>query len=558
MSGIAVCLLYLGAPASAAQINCGPSPGIKCLAVTVFSLGKKLPANDTLYRPHVAFAERELAPSDLKTALEYIISDNPDPSPWESIEWIAQAGRFGDALALARQRKSTVERLGGLLSVASHLLEAHDVAQAREIVAGVERELPSLAGDSDEYAGIIPVMVGELWAGLGQTDRTLRVVGGRGAGTVDQLLMIANKYPAAAGLREQAWREAERIGEPFPLRQLLQDAIDRGDPADIARAAQRAGKVVDRMTDHENASAVIALARALLTAGAPDPAARLVKPWRQWVDGKDAAAQFNAVNMLMPVLLRLGRDDEVRQAAEAVNDIRERARVLTTASAEYFKIGRPEVGRKLDADALTLALAVPGEQQKLRSSRDSVLHNLALARADHGDIQGALAIVDQLSNGAKVRDVTHWLVQRAISGHGAVMAPAIERLQQLAVTAHDPDLLLEAAEAWYAVGNESKAREDLAQVMKMGEGGQGQRSGGRSGRVAELVWHLDGMSKAETMVDIVDKLGVTDPGAIGRLVDVIRPLSSTVAVQLAARQTDVARQIEELANIAITMAQKSK
>ncbi|MGY4418330.1 hypothetical protein ACVWY2_000755 [Bradyrhizobium sp. JR6.1] len=551
--GMAASMLCLSSSA-AIPIDCATAPSVKCLAAEVFLLAKKLPPRDD-NRARVEFAEQELADNDLKTALDYVISDNPDPAPWEDIDWIARAGRFADALETARQRKSTVDRLGGLLAVASRLAEEKDAAQAREIVEGVERELPSIAGDSDEDAQAIPALAGKVWAGLGQPDRTLRLVGGRGARTVDWLLVIANTYPAATGWREEAWREAERLDEPFALEQLLRDALRRGDLAEISQAAQRAGKVVDRFANSDaQPSAVIALADAFLAVGSPDPAARLVEPWPRWVSGKDDIAQFNIVNALIPVLAWLARDRDVETAAAAVSNSARRSQCFSKAADEYARLGRRDLVEKRDAEAMTLAMSSPTGDQKLQWQHDAALNNLALARAGRGDVIGAVAAAVKLGDDAKVRETISYVVRRAIdTGHGAAAAPAIEALEQRAGAVQDAPLLLAAANARYTTGDEGRARDGLSQLLAMAR-----LVGNDAGLAAELAWRLDGAGKPERIITIVDKFGVTDPSAIDHLVEVIRPLSPAVAVQLVGRQVEVWRQIADLANIGVQLASDAK
>ena len=60
------------------------------------------------------------------------------------------------------------------------------------------------------------------------------------------------------------------------------------------------------------------------------------------------------------------------------------------------------------------------------------------------------------------------------------------------------------------------------------------------------------------MLEIVDKLQVDHPDAIDHLVEIIRPVSPAVAVQLTNRQAAVERRIGELATIAIQIADARK
>jgi hypothetical protein len=546
---MATFLLCLGvtAGASAAPIDCGPAPDVKCLAAEIFALAKTLP-DDSYFRRHVAFAEQELAPGDIKTALEYVVSDNPDPLSWEDIEWMARAGRFDPAIKQARQRKSLVERLGGLLAVAAHVLDKNDKARAQKIVEDVERQLPSIAGDTDDTAGLLPETVGELWVRLGQTDRGARLIN-----DVGMLLSLARKFPAAASLREQAWREAERLNEPYFWLLLVEDAISRGDQA----AASRAGQHATHLVDGHDAYSMISLAGVLLRAGLPDQAGKLIEPWPQWLKGADAMSQWNTVSALIPVLAGLGRDQDLQMAVRAVDNPYRRSQCLGTAAAEYFRLGRSVIAEKLDVEALALAITLPTAEPELRRDRNAALHNLALNRATRGDLQSVLAVV--LDDETKIVNVTSGAVRRAIeTRHESAVAPAIETLQQFAIRTRDARLLLQAAEDWYSAGNEDKARDCLSEAMRIADAQHTPFPHDAFGRTAELTWQLDGEGKPESLIVIVDQLGVNDPFAIDSLVGFIRPISPAVAVQLTSRQTEVHRRITELVNIATQVAASSK
>src|SRR4029079_2067071 len=84
------CLVATGG-IKAGPVDCGSAPGINCLAAEIFSLARTLPADSFLGR-HIAFAEQELAPGDIKIALEYVISDNSDGPPWEDMDWVTARG----------------------------------------------------------------------------------------------------------------------------------------------------------------------------------------------------------------------------------------------------------------------------------------------------------------------------------------------------------------------------------------------------------------------------------------------------------------------------------
>jgi len=553
-----LCLGTMGG-ATAGPIDCGSAPSVKCLAAAIFSLAKTLP-EDEWFRRHVSFAERELAPGDIKTALEYVGWDNPDPSPWEDIEWIARTGRFDAAIEQAKQRTSPVERLGGLLAVAAQMLDKNDPARATKIVDEVERELPSIkADDNDEYASSLSRDTGEIRARLGQTERAARLIGGKGLGSIDSLLAMASKYPAAASLREQAWREAERFNEPYAWRLLVEDAISRGDKAEASRAGQRASAAIAGATDVDHSDPAISLAQVLLTAGMPDFAAKLIKPWPQWVVGKETPSQSNTVLVLMPVLAGLAQDQDIEAAAGAVTNAYYRSQCLGKAADAYFRLGRSDAAERFDAEALAVAVSSPTGAPKQEADHYAALQNLAIIRGSHGDIQGALAVVAKLRDAAQVREVTSYVAGNAIDGgYGPAAGPAIEALEQLADIEQNAGLLLRAAHHWYAVGNEDNARNNLSKAMKLADELHAPLTADDLGVAAELMWRINGEGKAQSILGIVDKLGVTDPSAIDRLVEIIRPVSPAVAVQLTARQVEVERQIAELANIAIQIAGGAK
>lgn len=551
LGGMAAILLGLGMPAAAAPINCGPEPSVKCLADAVFSLAKTLPANH-FYRKHIAFAERELVTSDIKTALDYIDSDNPDPTPWEDIYWIARAGRFDVAINQAKQRTEPIERLGGLLAVAAQMLEKNQTARAKKIVEDVERELPSLAGGDVDYAVLVPLEAGELWARLGQTDRAARVIGTAGAASVDRLLSIAKDYPQAAALREQAWREAERLDDLQIWTRLLGDAIDRGDRAEIARASQRVSKAIDHAADLNEPTQAIPLARLFLKAGSQDVAAGLIRPWPQWVKGKEAVAQTNVINDLIPVLVGLARDQDVRAAVDMVGNLARRSQVLGKVAQEYARLGRLDLFQKLDAEAEALAVSSPTSDPKLQWDHDAALINLALARAGRGDVSGAIIAAAKLRDDGKIGETTFYVAKRAIDGgYSSLVGPALDIVEQRASAAQDAHTLLAAANTRYEIGKEDKARDDLAQALTMVR-----PAGSDAGLAAALTWWLDGDGRAQTLIAIADKMGIADPGAIDRLVETIRPLSPAIALQLVDRQTDIERQIDEVTKIAIAIAEK--
>jgi len=279
-------------PATAAPIDCSAAISTKCLAAAIFSIAKTLPDNEG-FRQRVAFAETELAPGDLKTALEFIVGESADPPSWEDIEWIARTGRFDRAIEKAKQAKSQIARLGGLLAIAVLYLDKNDTVRAQKIVEDVESELPTVPGtDSDQEAASLSRDAGEIRARLGQLDRAVQLIS-KDDEAVGTFLAIANKYPIAASLREQAWRAADHARQLRNWTYLVEDAISRGDQVEISRVARRAGSAMEAATNANDPMWAIPLAQVFVTAGTPEAAARLVRLWPEWVKGKDAISQHN-------------------------------------------------------------------------------------------------------------------------------------------------------------------------------------------------------------------------------------------------------------------------
>ena len=558
LRALAALMMCVSTPCAAASVDCGPTPTVKCLAAAMFSLAKTLP-EDGYFRKHVEFAEQELAPGDIKVALEYEIADAPDAPPWEDIDWIAKAGRFDRAIQLAKQRAQPATRLGGLLAVASYLLDRKDTTRASKIVDEVERDLRSLQDDTDDYASLIPQEVGKLRARLGQIERSARLLSGSGEASVDVLLDVAKNYPPAVSLREQAWREAEKVNKPYVWQLLVEDAIDRGDQADLTGVGQKAVAGLAGVLDAGHAELVIPLARKLQMAGLSELAAKLIAPWPQWINGKDAMKQRNVLVLLIPVLAALGRDKDVEAATHAVSSVSDRSECLSKAAEEYFRLGRSDIATRFDIEAMRAAESSPTGEPKLQLRHNAALNNLALARAGRGDIQGALFVVSDLRDETKIREATSYVVRRAIDGgQGPVAGPAIQALAEQARAIQDVGLLLQAANAWYEIGNEDDAHQCLDQAMNMVVERHTPLAASDAGLAAELTWRIDGNGEAKAMLPIVDKLEVSDPSAIDHLVEIMKTISPAIAVQLAGRQTEVEREIDELAAIGIAIAEGAK
>src|SRR5262245_49221862 len=97
----AAILAFASALAAAETIDCVRRPTLQCITSTMFAIARTLPEDDYLRRSY-GFAEQDLAPGSLGVAVDYLNSDDPDPSPWDDIIWLARAGRFDRAIEEAR------------------------------------------------------------------------------------------------------------------------------------------------------------------------------------------------------------------------------------------------------------------------------------------------------------------------------------------------------------------------------------------------------------------------------------------------------------------------
>ncbi|MGJ4928230.1 hypothetical protein ACQR1I_16125 [Bradyrhizobium sp. HKCCYLS2038] len=539
-------------------VDCGAAPTPKCLASAIFKLAKTLP-DDSYFRRHVAFAERELAPGSIQVALDYVHADTPDPPLWYDIKRVAEAGRFDRAIELARQRSSALERLGGLLSVAAHMAEKEPPARAIQLVDEVEQALSSL--DADERVDLRKLIlheVGRLRAMLGQIDRAAQLFKGGGASSVGALLYLAEAYPAAASLREAAWQETERANEAYAWLLMLHDASKRGQ-SELSQAVSRIG---DRLYDKSSSDRVmnaVPLARLLSTAGLPEQAAKMIESWPEWIHGQRPVEQLNILRIVIPALVELGRDQDVERAVHAMDAPRERTECLGIAATSYFRFGRTDRAVRSDREALLVAQDAPRASPSDKVERNSILENLALMRASRGDVEGALDVVAKISDDARMRDVTYDVVRRAIDqGNAAVARPAIEELQRQARAAPDVRILLEVARAWLDVDNEQDARRALDEAIKLATERPVALDGYQATLAAKLKWRTEGHSYPRAILEFLDRFDVKDSAAIDHLVEVMTPISPAVAIQLAGRQTETERQIDELAVVGLTIAEAAK
>lgn len=547
---IATALMCSAAPAAADTIDCGSPLRLQCLTSHMFALARELP-DDHPERRKAAFAEEKLAPGSMDVALRYLVSDNPDPPPWEDIAWIARAGRFDPALDLARGADAPVRRLGGMIAVAQQLAEAGALSRAASVLDEAEPMLSS-ASDDPDYAPILAAYAAQIRAQIGQTRNAARLLHGADISAIDALLRLASKYPVgAARLRRQAWARAEHATAPYVWLRLLQDAVERGDATAAAQAGRRA---LEAISPYGARTAIVA-ATSLLKIGLREEASRAVDPWQAWATKVQGGQRANLVNSVVPVLAALGRDADVETAIQMVTGFFHRSGAFGNAAEHLFRLGRPALAKTFEAEALAVADSTPDDTPKLRWEHDSALQNLALQRAGRGDVAGALALVEKIRDVAQRRDAIFDAVKnaRASDPRPAAMA-VLERLKQTAVDEGDANLLVKVATEMHRLGDASEARMALAQALTR----QGGAPDGKfdMSAAAGLVWSLDG--NAAAVFTALAGLDVTErqrSALRSTVIDLLTPLAPEEAVTLAAAIPEPDKRFSALERIATALVE---
>jgi len=549
----AAILALASALATAETIDCVRRPTLQCVTSSMFAIARTLPEDDYLRRAHL-FAEQELAPGSLGVAVDYLNSDDPDPSPWDDIIWIARAGRFDRAIEEARKSSEPVRRIGGLIAAAEYLGKAGQTTRATKLLEEIEPELSGI--DDPDYGAGIVLAAAEVWAQIGQIDHAARLLQtAEPALAVETLLGLAKAHPqAAAGLRRLAWSQAERADLTSIWRTITTDAAERGDAETAAQAGQRA---LARLRDEPYAA--LDAATALLALGRSEEVGKAIDPWRTWLTGQQGPQLANLIDRIIPVLAKLGRDAEVEAAARMVTDPVRRSDAFAKAADQVFRLGRRAAAEKLEREAIMVAEAPTVRDPKLRSGLDGALHNIAVLRADHGDIAGALAIVAKIQDRTSAADATYWVIERAMtSGYRDETIPAVESLEQAALRVNDPNLLIRAAEHWHRLGIEDAARKTLAQALRVA--GQPAQSKAKLALVpaARLIWELDASTAA--IDDALDRFVTTDEELsrlLDTVVDLLIPASPGTALSLSQQIPDAQVRLGALARIAAAVAQST-
>jgi len=545
------------------QIDCGPQPTLACLAPHIFALAREMPEGNE-FRKTARFAEEVLAPGSVDVALRYYLDDNPDPTEWDDIWWIARAGLFDRAIARAEAKPTTAtafdaqRRIGGLVAIAVELARTGNVRRAKKILRSIEPELtPALLGDQGMV--LIDVGVANVWAEMGETERAIRLLRRTDppVSAVNAFLKLAKKYPASAAVyRPEVWKAAERVNSGRVWRQVAHEAARRGDAKVVLAAVRRSVAAVQEDSPSRVGTEIVGI---LLAVGLRTEASAIIDSWRSWLVEKEPTELSNKIDEIASLLAELGRDAEVEAAVQMVPDLFQRSRAFGQAADRLFKRGQEPLAVKLENEAIAVADSAPYDTEKLQWEQDGAFHNLALMRASRGDFNGALAIGTKVRNGGRARELTFYIIESAITRrHGDAAASLLNRLQATVRAERDVNLLLKVADRWLRLGRNDDARRALADALTI------QRDRGSQPKLsiwdaATLVWELDGNSQAvrsaldEFVTNDEDRAAIVEATASAAL-----STSLGKAVHLASEIPDPQRRLWALQRIATKLAESSK
>jgi hypothetical protein len=535
-------IMFSGASTScAADFDCGLKPSLACVGAHLFAVAR-LPLVDKFKHVRASFADSRLMPGNVVVAVEFFVDDNPDPTPWEDIHWLARAGLFDNAMAQAKRAKSPEVRIGGMLAVAWHLAHAKAPSRAAKILAEVELLLPSVTDSEYSHARY----AAEVWAQIGRFDRVARLLADGQARSAVALLEIAAKYPAnARALRRQAWTQAERSNDNFVWQLITEDAAKRGDVKTTSRAAQQALAT----STGDDVLRRVKVIEALLQVNLRDQAAKAIDQWPNWAADVRGPDLPNLILAITPILINLGRDSEVVAAANRITGYSSKSRAFSEAAEPLFRAGRRTEAEKFEAMAAAVAESTPYNDKQSRWERDSAFHNLALARSGRGDIRGALEMASRVGDGTRMRDVVSNIVRVALdSGYGTAAVPAIDLLAALARANGSVNLLIKAASATNRLDQKDKARDMLAEAVALGR--RGADPSPNLFFVAELTWRIDGNLDAALALINTSATEPLRSVAFREFVRLTAPSSPATALKIAGRISAPNYQIEALSYVA--------
>jgi hypothetical protein len=530
-----VAALAICTPALAADFDCGPRPSLQCVGAHLIGIGKRLPP-DHWFHERTIIAERELAPTNPRVALEYLVDPDLHPAPWERTLYLTLAGLLDRALEIARSETEPDARIGGLIEVAGHLAQAKDFERAAQLLSEVEPLLPTVADGNIPHESL----AADISVRIGQPDRAVRILGDRD-GSLYSLLTIATKYPeVAADFRRRAWAQAERRADPIVWFLVVQDAADRGDADTVAQAARHVLATI-RNDDPERR---VRVAETLVRVGRPEQAWEAIQSWRDWTAQANGVEYNNLARSIVQLLVALGKGDEVELVATRITGALAQSGTYGVAADKLFALGRSTEAARFEAKAIEIAVSAPYTNQKARWERDAAVHNLALIRSRRGDARGAIELASQVNNEKRERELMFYMVGATLThGDKGAALRTVEQLARLGRADGDPDTLVKAAAAMLRLDRRLPALFLRAEALEFGR-----RPGASMNRLelAELTWRLEqDVNAALAHLDAKN-----DERIIANFAARLAPESPAAALQVAGGLNDAENQREALLTIA--------
>ena len=545
------------------QIDCGPQPTLACLAPHIFALAREMPEGNE-FRKTARFAEEVLAPGSVDVALRYYLDDNPDPTEWDDIWWIARAGLFDRAIARAEAKPTTAtafdaqRRIGGLVAIAVELARTGNVRRAKKILRSIKPELtPALLGDQGMV--LIDVGVANVWAEMGRR-RGRYACSGAPIHLCPQSMRSSNwprntpRPPPSTGRRpgrRQSGSTPAGCGGRWHMRPP--GAVT---PGSSWRPCVGPSRQYKRIFRHVSALRSSGFCSRL------DCEPKRVRPSTHGEAGLLKRSRPNSAiksKRSPPCWPNWDGKQKVEAALQMVPGLFQRSRAFGQAADRLFRRGQEPLAVKLENEAIAVAEFMPYDTGKLQWEHDGAFHNLALMRASRADFDGAVAIGTKVRNGARARELTFDIIERAITGrHGDAAASLLNRLQATVRAERDVNLLLKVADRWLRLGRNDDARRALADALTI------QRDRGSQPKLsiwdaATLVWELDGNSQAvrsaldEFVTNDEDRAAIVEATASAAL-----STSLGKAVHLASEIPDPQRRLWALQRIATKLAESSK
>lgn len=547
-AALLVAPLLLVTPAVAQPIDCGDKPTLACLAPHVFALARTQ-ADSEHQKSAVKFAEEKLMPGDPGIALWYVVWDDPDPSEWDDIMWMARAGLFDQAIAAAEARAKPTNqykanpyaRVGGLMTVAWELGRQAQKQRGAAVLKLVEPDVAKFNDPDSDGEFALRTWLGAVLAQTGQLQKAIAHLHKINASAAE-FDHLAEIQPADAGMiRQEAWKAAERRNEAHVWLELADRAFDRADSWLAATATRRAAAALKKEDRTYERTKVVSN---FLRAGLLDEAGTALTAWLAMFSSGVLKIGSGDGQVVIPLLAQVGSDAQFEAFMDQVAGLPMDARAFGHAADQAFRADRLQLGEKFQKRAIDLG------------ANDNSLHNLALMRARRGDVEGAFALIARMTNPKQARDVTTYVINAAIAeGHDGAAIPAISRLRTAALAEGDAGLMLKAAGFYASAGSKDEARRTLRQITEMVKDKDRLSAMMMSRDVVDLFWRLDGNVPA-IRTALRAYAGTPDLQAdlIASIVEVIHREAPDEAIRIASGLTDPNKRLSALERIARKLA----